>query len=305
MTIYRLKKGWTCGLLVLLCVLLAAGAMAAGRVDTERSCSLTAEFSHEGMPFADVQLRIYRVAKFAASGELSLTEEFSEMSVDFVELDQAAWRKLAQTLSAYVISDGIEPTATAKTDVNGKAVFEGLKPGVYLVVGDSCLTETHYFIPAPAMVAIPATDADDKWDYEQAIKLKYESGERNLVDLTVVKVWQDKGWKPLRPEYITVHLYGNGEKVDEIKLNKYNNWRHEWKNLDGAVDWKVVEKPVPPDYTVEIEQEGEVITVINQRPPAEEDEILPQTGLDWWPVWILAAAGMVLFFLGWLRNRKG
>lgn len=291
-------------LCLLLCLLLPVCALGAGLVDTNRSCELTLHFRSGGAGLADTEFRVYRVAKFERTGALTLTDEFAELSVDFVELDQAGWRELAETLSGYVLSEEIEPAQTQKTDAKGDAVFDELKPGIYLVTGDSTLTKTHYFIPMPTMIAIPDVDDHDRWAYEREINAKYESGERDLTDITVVKVWQDKGWKPLRPVYVTVQLYGNGEKVDEVRLSKYNNWRHTWEDLDGAVVWKVVEKPVPQDYKVTIKREGEVITVLNSRPAAHEDEILPQTGLDWWPVWICAAIGMVLFALGWLRSRK-
>ena len=291
-------------LCLLLCLLIPSSVLGAGPVDTQRSCELTIYFSHGGEKFAGTEFCAYRVAKFEWSGALTLTDEFSELSVDFVKLDQADWRSLAETLSTYVITEKIEPDQTQKTDAKGRASFSDLKPGVYLVVGDSVLTKTQYFIPMPSMIAIPFADENNKWDYEQDVKIKYEYGDRDLVDITAVKVWSDKGWKPLRPKYITVHLYGNGEKMDEVRLNKYNNWRYTWEDLDGSVIWKVVEYPVPEDYTVTIEREGKVITITNSRPPADEDDILPQTGLDWWPVWILAALGMTLFTLGWIRSRK-
>ena len=43
----------------------------------------------------------------------------------------------------------------------------------------------------------------------------------------------------------------------------------------------------------------------NTRPPRpDDDEHLPQTGLNWWPVWLLAGAGMLLFVIGWIRRRE-
>ena len=290
--------------MLLLCLLLPACALGAGLVDTDHSCTLTLHFRDHGAGLPGTEFRVYRVAKFERTGALTLTDEFAALSVDFVELDQAGWRTLAETLSGYVIAEEIEPDQKKMTDENGDAVFENLLPGIYLTTGDSALTKTHYFIPMPAMIAVPDTDEQDRWVYEREINVKYEYGERDLTDITAVKVWQDKGWRPLRPEYITVHLYGNGEKVDEVRLSKYNNWRHTWEDLDGGVVWKVVEKPVPEDYKVKIEHTGKVVTITNQRPPAQENEILPQTGLDWWPVWILAALGMTLFVLGWLRSRR-
>ena len=181
------------------------------------------------------------------------------------------------------------------TDEKGDVVFEGLKPGIYLVTGDSTLTETRYFIPIPTMIAIPDVDEDDRWVYDREINAKYESGERNLTDIIVVKIWEDNSWKPMRPGYVTVHLYGNGEKVDEIRLNKYNNWRYTWENLDGAVVWKVVEKPIIVEKIVEVEKVVEKVIEIPKIKRVQRTKFLRN------PV-EFGIVGVVCFILGLLTG---
>ncbi|KIR03186.1 hypothetical protein P261_02001 [Lachnospiraceae bacterium TWA4] len=39
--------------------------------------------------------------------------------------------------------------------------------------------------------------------------------------------------------------------------------------------------------------------------PPKPPSRLPQTGLLWWPVPILACAGLVLFMIGWIIKRRG
>ena len=94
-------------------------------------------------------------------------------------------------------------------------------------------------------------------------------------------------------------------------LNEQNNWRHTWEQLPADHEWLVAEDPVP-DYSTSIELEGITFTVKNSNtrinppapptPPTPEPQ-LPRTGLYWWPVLVLAVAGLLFLTAGFLRRR--
>lgn len=118
------------------------------------------------------------------------------------------------------------------------------------------------------------------------------------------KKWVDAN-SANRPLEVTVQLIGNGEIVDEVKLNKENGWQYRWKNLDGRVAWRVIENPVPDGYLPSYSEEGNLIVITNtNRKTTQEDSSLPQTGLLWWPVPALALSGAVLFCIGWARIKR-
>lgn len=158
----------------------------------------------------------------------------------------------------------------------------------------------------------------------------------------VLKVWEDDGHEEERPEEIVVQLLRDGEVHSTVTLNEANNWRHTWSNLSSKYDWTVMEKE-PSGYTVKVSKEGITFVITNTinepdnpdnpenpdnpdhpenpgnpdtpdepghpdrpgqptSPPAETK--LPQTGMLWWPVPLLAAAGLLLILLGLLRNRS-
>ncbi len=150
----------------------------------------------------------------------------------------------------------------------------------------------------------------------------------------VLKVWRDEGSEAQRPEEIFVELLQDGEVYETIALNAENNWRYTWTDLDSRSRWQVTEEDTPEDYTVSVSREGVTFVMTNTRrittdiedgpvpeggfPGAPGMEIadmpvprsgllpgekLPQTGMLWWPVPVLACTGMFLFLIGWGRSR--
>ena len=88
-------------------------------------------------------------------------------------------------------------------------------------------------------------------------------------------------------------------------MSRENNWEYTWENLDGGSRWQVTEAEVPDGYTVAIAQEGTVFIITNTR-PSEPPPKLPQTGMLWWPVPVLACGGLLLIAVGLIvRHRQG
>ena len=69
------------------------------------------------------------------------------------------------------------------------------------------------------------------------------------IQVNGTKIWNDENNKDgLRPEYIKVKLYANGEYVDEAVANERTNWSYNFKNLDKYSNGKEI------TYTVEEEK---------------------------------------------------
>lgn len=157
----------------------------------------------------------------------------------------------------------------------------------------------------------------------------------------VLKAWEDEGYEDSRPSGITVQLLRNGEVYRTTTLNASNNWRYTWDNLDRNDQWQVVEDTSSDQYQVSVSLEGSTYLITNTYQEEIEDpdtpttdmpddpnnpgnsgapddpgdvEIddpdvplsgLPQTGQLWWPVPLLAAAGVVLMGIGVKRRQEG
>lgn len=78
---------------------------------------------------------------------------------------------------------------------------------------------------------------------------------------------------------------------------------YQWGNLEANHSWHIREKAVP-GYETRITREGNVFVVTNTRQAGTSASRLPQTGLLWWPVPLLATGGLGLVLLGLLRRRK-
>lgn len=265
-------------------------------------------------------------------------------SIKMDDLDQDGWNALAVTLAGYVAKDQLAPVSSAITDENGQAKFpaEGaeMKPGMYLVVGKRIEQGGYSYTSIPTMVFLPKNDLDtNAWVYDETINPKPErvpiADNENKINLKALKVWENDD-AATRPESITVTLIKDGEAYDTQTLTADNNWRCEWYWLDGASVWQLAED-VPEGYTVSIERNGITFVVTNtakpttpeEEPPVDIDEPpvpldggeppedfeelpedpvplagLPQTGLLWWPVGLMAAAGLLCLTIGVYRRRS-
>lgn len=306
--------------------------------------SLTIEYRHGDAPVPNVKFSIYRVADISDDILFSPVDEFAEYNVSLNRLDAAGWKTAAETLAGYVERDRLTAFDSGNTDAEGILRFpteeKKLDKGVYLVIGQRHITDGRFYSVEPVLVCIPNRNADWRWEGAVRIFPKY-TDEGEVTEIRVVKLWDDAGNEEKRPASIEVELLRDGEVVDTVILNKANNWRYEWKNLEKNHEWRVVEKKVPDGYTVSVIRDGIAFIIKNTIPdepepeqptepeeptepetPAEpeepeesepvfqagisqpEEQRLPQTGMLWWPVPVLVFCGILLFSVGWFKSRK-
>lgn len=146
--------------------------------------------------------------------------------------------------------------------------------------------------------------------------------------ITVKKVWVGSNNRfPVK-----VKLLRDGEVFDEQELSAGNGWSKTWETTVAGHTWEVVEVTTLPDgWTSSSQWNGNTCTITNKfelspddpdgpsappndpndpndpsgpsappnDPPDDPDEPgLPQTGQIWWPVPLLAAAGVLLLLIG-------
>lgn len=317
--------------------------------------SITVTFSVEKTLFS-----IYKVAEYGKNGKYHATKEFEDYDVNWNGLTGAQGRELAKTLEGYVLRDEIIPLKNRRID-SGKAVFDSLEKGYYLILGEQVKENHKIYKPMPILAGIPSVSKNGKNSYDLVLAPKYDVEDEEELDekedQKVIKIWKDADGTEVRPASVTVQLLRNGEVYDEVKLNESNNWQYTWKNLSKKYEWHVVEKEVPEGYTVTITKEGNTIIIENTYgdggeegtteeegssgsddgftgsdegstgsedtstddtgtgtgtdtstgevpgdTPGKEKDKLPQTGQLWWPVPILAIAGIGVFTIGWVRK---
>ena len=296
-------------------LLLPAQASAQGLIDMERDVTLTISWQDNGTPITGAQFDLYLIATADEYGELTVTDTFDQFNVDIRGENDEAWRDLSTTLEGYIIRDQIAPDDSGVTDEQGMLTFPGkdksLSKGLYLVRGHRLTQNGYYYDASSFMVMLPTADNENNdWDYDVTVSPKYDTEpvpeEPSTVTRKVIKVWEDDGYENERPEEIVVQLLQDDQIYDTVSLSADNNWRYEWTELDDSYQWTVVEQETD-GYTVEVSREGAAYVITNTydepETPAPEEPTLPQTGLLWWPVPVLLAAGLLLVVIGIVRHR--
>lgn len=282
-----------------------ASAEVSRLLDPAKPTSLTIQYAGDASIPDAVTFRLYHVATVDASAAFTPVAPFDGYSISLRnDLSSSEWQDLANTLTSYAEADHLSAVATGETRLR-TVTFSGLRAGLYLVVGQSVSIDEQICTPKPTLIVLPNRNDAGWWDYDVTMTPKWDISPVEHRDLTVLKVWDDSDAYD-RPVSVEVELYSDGMLHDTVTLSKANNWRHTWTALDTRYTWTVIERNVPEGYTVSISAEDQLIVITNIRttPPVKPvDPDLPKTGSDWTPVTVLAGIGIVLFCLGWLRQR--
>lgn len=293
-----MKKRMTL-LCLVLCLLLPVLAQAEA-VDPDRAASLTLHFADGGTPLAGACFSAYRVAAINEHGAYALLPGWDVGDADLNRTESAAqWMALAQLLSAQTE----EATDAAVTDQQGLAVMEDLEPGLYLVTGLPLEVGVVAYEFAPMMISLPGK-TDGKWQYDVYADVKFSKGDV-IRDVRVFKYWSNDGNGSGRPGSIMAALYCDGQLYTTVELTAEKSWSHTFENLSAAHEWTVSELNVPNGYKPTYGEAEGALTITNTRidtptPPPD----IPQTGLVWWPVPLLAVLGIALVLTGLVLRRK-
>ncbi|MFP5522240.1 Cna B-type domain-containing protein [Peptococcus simiae] len=272
-------------------------------------------------PFGNMTFHLYRVAEKDPAGAWKPCPPFHTYALNLSLTTAEAKRTLSETLAAYILRDKPAPYQTVTADAGGKASFGKIPPGLYLVTGDGS-ADAIGRRPVPTLIEWPAQKTP-----APPVRPKYNvpgsSGRTENLAIHAVKLWQDNR-SPDRPKSIQVQLLQDGKVIETATLSAENNWRKDWYFLPRGHSYHVLEKDVPPGYSLTVSREGMTFTLTNtkgeepkkppqnppgktpppdqppQKPPQKPTPKLPpatgpkipQTGQLWWPVMALALLGL-------------
>ena len=304
----RIKNISCLALAVLLLLSLMISASAA---DPEGKLAIHCEY--EQTKIASVPFSVYYVGSITGAS-ITTQGAFASITLDGT-LDPDGWAGKALAAKGLVLTNHVSPNYSGKSDQSGELLFDHLTPGLYLVIGETATIESYIYTSAPFFVAIPNRNPETGEDiYEQSVHAKFNREEvpvDKTVSRKVLKIWDDEGNEAKRPAEVTVRLFCDEKEYDKVSLSDQNNWRYTWEELPAGHEWLVSEDPVP-DYSTSIQLEGITFTIKNSfvttnppviPPPTPPEPGLPRTGLYWWPVLVLAVAGLFFLAIGMLRRR--
>lgn len=295
-------------------------AKAEESIDVGRKSSIEIVFEYEGQEMSGVTFSVYKVADISSDATLTLNSTFSKYPVTFDGTSEEEWDTLATTLKGFVVADQIDADASIITGENGRVELSDLSTGLYLVIGQKILRNGYTYTFQPSMITTPTWDEENsEWYYDIVILPKTtrvkvpESPEVEIISRSVMKVWNTNIDANDLPDFIEVNLYKDNVLYDTVKLNREINWRYTWDRLpefaaDGSkIEWTAVEKD-SVGFTVRVQQAGVTTLITNTKvmptTPPDQPPAIPDTGLLWWPVPILAFTGITLLVIGIVRNKS-
>lgn len=287
-------------LLMLMLTVALSAAMpinAAEYLDISKPATLTVQFRPEDISAADVRFELFKVADVNEYAELTLTKKFENIPVDLSSPDSGVWASAVEEAETCVSANSLKADYSAVTDKDGNAVFGKVSAGLYLLRGESFIKDHDVYKPQSYLIMLPNRADDGSWDHDVTSIPKFDKSDE-LVDLKVTKKWVG-GRLSSRPTEITVILFCNDAEYESVILNADNNWQHTWPQLNAKNNWTVSETSVE-GYTTTIENDGYSYIITNKSTTGG----LPQTGMIWWHIPLIAAVGIGFCFAGLLLMKK-
>lgn len=288
------------------CALAASTADAKEPISPDTPCALTIRYCCDGAAFADVSVKLYKVAAISADFQYTPTPSFSDTGLILNGIQTTdEWNVIRSTLESYILGSSVASDCTAVTDAHGQASFSALLPGLYLAVAENpnqgCTFD-------PALISLPGLGEDGLWQYEIAVAAKPRIVPNETVQLQVLKLWQGDEGRADRPQSVRVEIFRNGVSYETVTLSQANNWSYSWQALDDGTSWMVVERDIPAGYTVTVTQRETAFVLTNTRlsdTPGTNDS--PQTG-DTSRILLATVlmylSGIMLILLGIAGKRK-
>lgn len=177
------------------------------------------------------------------------------------------------------------------TDKNGMVKFNNLELGLYLIKQTNKLEGYSSFLPF--LIMIPEF-IDDEWNYD--IEATPKTDIIKLMDITVRKEWNISSNKMI-PEEIEIQLIKGSQVIDTIKLNKDNDWKYTWEELEVSDEYRVLEVNVPDGYTASYRNEDGVFIIVNT-------DTLIKTSSNTWLIQGLALLGIIIITIGIICEKK-
>ena len=292
-------------------------------------------------PVSGMKWKIYHIGEIR-DNECVLTGAYEDYAVDLTNLTSENINGTAKALESFVLGNNLPYLAEGSTDENGTASFSSLDPGLYLAVSQNVKIEHEAYVACPLLFEVKGGNSGESTIFPKMYSTNTLAGYEEYY--TLKKIWVDNDNNAqMRPEYVTVDLFKNGEISDTITLSEDNGWEYRWENLDPADEWRVVERNIPQKYEVIVDYNSSqylikntynpsrkttggyetntasatttistttvttTATATTTLPPASTtvtEPKLPQTGQLWWPIVPLTTGGFVLLFTGLAMNKR-
>ena len=280
-------------------------------ISVEKDSVLKISYSYEISVFAALPVRLYKIAEVSADCHYTLTPSFEKSGLMINGTESTGqWNVIRSTLESYILGNGIEADNITETDIEGRASFEDLKPGLYLAITDPINQNESVYVFDSALIALPGLGSDGLWQYQVAVKAKGEmlppvDGDEEI-EYKVTKLWKGDR-RNVRPKSIVVEIFRDGISYETVNLSEENRWTYVWKAKKDGADWKIVERKIPSGYTVTVEERDTSFVLTNTYNQKPNTPDTPKTGdtsnIMLWVI-LMIISGSMLIVLGTTGKRS-
>lgn len=269
--------------------------------------------TYEGKLLENINVQLYKVADFTDNSrrKIVMKDAFKDFELDIDKLVSSdALEESARLCESFIREHSIKPLATTITDKNGKAVFSDISDGIYLVIQSQVNSDEYTVTSVPFYVQVPFVDKDGNVNYQVTTYPKNEVVyPEDMDELSVIKIWKDNNNKDkMRPDYIEVGLYGNGQLKETVVLNNLNNWSYTWNDLSKDAVWNVEEIKVPDNYRMTSERNQNHITITNEFDSDGDSYEIADTGdkmrIGFYFMLFVVSGGLILICVKYFRKRN-
>ena len=232
-------------------------------------------------------VHICKIADMDSTGYYP-SDSFKDSGISISGIMNTPTESTAMDVADYIQDNNIK-SITAVTE-NGKATFSELDLGIWLVFcdKDSKYTFNPYFVFLPC-------ESQGKLHYEITSSPKVEDSQPNVINIYVIKKWDDKNnVAKKRPETVTVELLDGEKVISSAVLSEQNGWAHTFTDMYKEGHYSVKEKAVE-NYTAQYSGDASNGFIVTN---SYNGAKLPQTGQLWWPIVIISVAGIAFILLG-------
>lgn len=294
------------------CYVQAASTASANEpISVDKECSLDISYFYDGMSFFNMAVKLYQIAEVSEDYQYSLASSFVGTGLNLNGIQNSGeWDVICSTLEAYICANGIEADYATVTNQEGKAYFEALRPGLYLVITDPVAQGDFTYFFHSAIVTLPDLNPDGHWQYQVAMSAKTEvvppSDEE--IKLKVLKLWKRDQGRTDRPRSVEVEIFRNNTSYQRVTLSEANHWSYSWATKADGAKWTVIERNIPSGYIMTVEERKTSFVLTNTRIKKDPDRpTKPQTGDDFnvmLYIILMNITGIVLVVIGILGKRK-
>ena len=258
---------------------------AAEPIVPETDCSLTLSYVRDGTAFANVPVKLYKIADVSAQAQYTLTSSFLSSSLVLNGIQSVGeWDVLRSTLEAHILANAITPDFSAVTNQTGLVSWPSLETGLYFVSTVDAVQNNLQCCFESALIVLPGLNTNNLWQYQLTVSPKSEvlppigpdgPGTNQEVQFKILKLWKGDSGLATRPPSIEAEIFKNGTSYQIVTLSEENHWSYSWTVEDDGSNWIVAERNVPTGYSVTVEERRTTFILTNtysKTPPPGDDE---------------------------------